>query len=160
MSKLLLVEPSKILQQAMIRALVPQHEVKVVEAMPESVIETGCDAIIIDASALRDRGALDANAARAIQSLPVPIVWLEAKDETDVPRREKLAVVTHPITKDALSVTLAQCLPPAARSNGKEINESAADAGKEETAPTGEAAPVVELVDVVEEAPPKDQSTR
>jgi hypothetical protein len=164
MSKILVVEPYRMLQQAIALSLFPDHEVKIAEGLPNSDADAvkDYDVVVIDAAALRENSSLAPQTARTVQSWPVPIIWLESEEESSVPVREKLVVLRRPIAREPLFAALAECLGrPAAKSNGKptETNKSNAQA----PVPTGTSAggqdpKVIELVDVVEETPPQQRT--
>ena len=79
MGKIVLVEPHKVLQQAIALSLFPEHEVQVEETVSASGIAAlqGIDLLIVDAAALRDSDRLSPEIARAIQSSPIPTVWID-----------------------------------------------------------------------------------
>jgi hypothetical protein len=174
MSKILLIEPYKMMQQAIVLALFPAHEVEVAEALPGSdgtAAIKNYDIVVMDAAALREKSSLSAEAARAIQASPVPIIWLESEDGAGVPNRDRLVVLHRPITRDTLSAAVAQCLAlsPTNRPNEKAVAtehdpqqspRGAAKNKKKDLAATDEPrSQVIDLVDVVEE-PSQPKTTR
>jgi hypothetical protein len=166
MSKILVVEPYKMMQQAIVLALFPAHEVQIVETLPDSngiAAIRDYDVVVMDAAALREKNGLSAQAAGAIQDSRVPIIWLESEDGSGVANRDRLVVLHRPITRDSLSAALAQCLGPPStnklteRADGTETErqQSARGAAKEKKKKTAAAdrpqSQIIELVDVVEE---------
>jgi hypothetical protein len=77
MSNVLVIEPRKILQHATTIALFPDHEARIVDAIPEAALVYECDAVIVDAVALREINALSAQALRAMEEWKVPTVWID-----------------------------------------------------------------------------------
>ena len=160
MSHVLVIQPRKILQHAIAVALFPDHEVRMVEAVPEAALVHECDAAIVDAVALREINALSAEALSAMSGWTVPIVWIDG-DAPQTPKRANLAVVKRPVARDELRAALATCV-------GRQLTSRASA----DTAPQGNAAgggkmigrkavtapvsnpPIIELVDVVKERAP------
>ncbi|TAJ98802.1 hypothetical protein EPO44_10975 [bacterium] len=168
MGKILLIEPQKILQQAISLSLFPEHEVRV-----ENDIASGVgsfkdyDLLIVDGAALRESNRLSPEAVRIIQSCKTPTLWLEEDPAAQAPKREKFVVVKKPIEKETLQSALAGLLSPRAPSS--ERRRSAAAAPSKES--VSKAAPkkkggeiseqsafqFIDLVDAVEEEPPPMQ---
>lgn len=165
MSKILVVEPRKILQQAISQTLFPDHEIQVTVALSDnSAAAVGdFDVVIIDAAALRDANSLGPQLARAIQGWKVPTIWIEEAGSSQVPTCSKLIVLKRPIQKHALQSALSQCLrlPSAANPEGsvkpqpKESKAASKSLAKDKkTAAVADDVPkFIELVDVVEEEP-------
>jgi hypothetical protein len=159
MSKILVVEPYKILQRAIAVTFFPEHEVQITDQLPEmnASEQRSYDIVIVDAGALRERNtAGDLN--RRVQGWRIPTIWLEEKISTVMPTRDKLVVLRKPILKNDLVSALAQfqekrSMLSLASGNAEVVEkaqgeEAFADADPE---PEQEKAPVIELVDVVEE---------
>jgi hypothetical protein len=75
MSKILVVEPYKILQRAMAITFFPEHEVQITGAVPEigEFEQRSYDVVIIDAGALRETDtAGDLN--HRVQDWPIPVI--------------------------------------------------------------------------------------
>jgi hypothetical protein len=165
MSKILLLEPYKMMQQAIVLSLFPDHEVQLAETLPDSGVATmsNYDLIIIDAAEFREKDML--STARAIESLDVPVIWLESEDRRDVASRDTLVILHRPIAREGLAAAVAQCLAsrPAnkanEKSNGPEkerkrsTKEPVGGKGQITAAPDTGETQIIELVDVVEEAP-------
>jgi hypothetical protein len=166
MAKILLIEPYKILQQAIALSLFPEHEVQVEETLSASGIGSvrDIDLLIVDAGALRELGQLNSEASRALESCPAPILWLEEDDASRPPKREKLALVKKPIEKQALESALAELLSPPESSRRRSVARAApepkAEKAKDDRKKSSARAPgqtafqFIDLVDVVEEEPP------
>lgn len=169
MGKILLIEPYKILQQAVALSLSSDHEVQVEENIKASDIATlkDIDLFIVDAGALRERNQLSAEFSRAIQNCPLPTVWLDEEESSRPPKRDKLAAVMKPIEKEAFQAAVAgllappssprewskTALPPAPKEKG------AKGRGKKQPAraPEQPSLQFIDLVEVVEEPVPKPE---
>ena len=154
MSKILVIQPYRMLQQAIVFSLFPAHEVRVMEAVPESLSANDFDAVIVDAASLQETGGLDGKTIDAIQNWKMPILWIESRESTQAPKRDKLVVVKTPIAKEALASSLAYCMktPTAAKANGKARGGGKTQTEKGDGNSAGTETPaVIELVDVVED---------
>jgi DNA-binding NtrC family response regulator len=161
MSKILVVEPRRILQQALRLALCPDHEVlldaNLSDKEPAAVKDF--DLAIIDAAALREGNVPSTQVLRAVQAWKIPKIWIDEAERVQTPTRNEFRVLTKPIEKDALQAAVAICLEAASASkqNGthslppKETPRSTRTAASD-SSPTREAT-IIELVDVVEESP-------
>ena len=161
MSKILVVEPYKILQRAIAVSFFPEHEVQLTDDLPEmnEFEQRSYDIVVVDAGALRERNTIgDLN--RRVQDWRIPTIWLEETISTVVPTRDKLVVLRKPLLKNDLLSALAQCLEKRSTMSlargsaelGKKVRgkEDFVNAGLEPR-PKQEKARVIELVDVVEE---------
>lgn len=156
MSKILIIQPHRMLQQAITLFLFPAHDAQVTESVPQSVLASDFDAVIVDAASLRETTGLDAKTIEMIQNWRIPTVWIESRESTQTPKRDKLMVVKTPIEKEALETSLARCLkvPIAPRKNGTPIAWDSAHKRKDDGAFAATENPqVIELVDVVEDTP-------
>jgi hypothetical protein len=165
MSKILVIQPHRMLRQAIGLSLFPEHDVEMTATIPESLTAIDFDAVIIDAASLQETTGLSAQAIRAMQTWKLPTVWIRDSESSQIPKWEKLVVMERPIAKDALQSSVAECLRVStqAKQNGR------APAGHQETQsfPTetteeeknhvvSKAAAdskFIELVDVVEDEP-------
>src|ERR687898_3644805 len=110
MSKILVVEPYKILQRAIAVSVFPEHEVQITDDLPEmnAFEQRSYDIVVIDAGALRERNTVgDLN--RRVEGWRIPTIWLEETISTVVPTRDKLVVLRKPILKNDLLSALDQC---------------------------------------------------
>lgn len=112
MSKILLIEPYKILRQAIGLSLVPEHEVQVDEGLsPDRV---GCfddyDLVIVDAAALREKGRLTAEVGDGIQTSKAAVLWLEDDESSEAPKRDKLVKIRKPIEKGSFQAAVSDLL--------------------------------------------------
>ncbi|MFQ5904289.1 MAG: hypothetical protein ACE5JO_11420 [Candidatus Binatia bacterium] len=172
MGKILLIEPSKILRQAIALSLFPEHEVQVEESISASGVGSlkDYDLLIVDGAALRESDQLAPEITRAIQGSKIPTLWLEGEEPSRPPKREKLFIVKKPIERETFQSTLAGLLSP--QSVPKKGTVSLAAVGAEASRPKRAAkksraeAPqqtkfqFIDLVDVVEEQPPPKQGRR
>jgi hypothetical protein len=156
MSKILLVEPYKILQRAIAVSFFPEHQVQVTEQVPEmSALEQRTyDVAIIDAAALREKNSAgDLN--RRLQDWPIPIIWLEDTISTVAPVRDKLVVLHKPIARNDLQDALARCQAQGSTlphtDPGEKLQNKTALVDPELKPDSKQRAPIIELVDVVEE---------
>jgi len=161
MAKVLIIEPHKLLQQAIALAFFPEHEAQV-EAAPNAAAIgelQGIDLIVIDAGALRDRDQLSPEVLRAVQQTPVPVLWLDDDAEARPPKRDNLELVATPIERDALQTALATLIsgaapPRKARAAAEpKAAESKASRKKQAGDPEPSEIPLIDLVEIVEGAP-------
>ena len=143
MSKILVVEPHRMLQQAIALALFPEHVVKIASAIPESSELTGFDAVIVDLGPLGEPDGAFAQGVRAVQSWKVPTVWVQGSSHEPTPQRENLIPIIAPIEKDVLLSVLAECL-------GTISKEKRLDPSTRAPALAGDSE-VIELLEIVEE---------
>jgi DNA-binding NarL/FixJ family response regulator len=163
MAKVLIIEPHKLLQQAIALALFPEHEARVEAAPTAAAIGElqGIDLIVLDAGALRDRDQLTPEVLRALQQTPVPVLWLDDDAEARPPKRDKLELVAKPIERDALQTALARLIsggasPP--RRKARAASEpKAAESKASRKKPAGDSEPseipLIDLVEIVDGEP-------
>ncbi|MDH3446175.1 MAG: hypothetical protein OEN50_19795, partial [Deltaproteobacteria bacterium] len=77
MSSILVIEPSKILQQAIVIALFPDYETQMVETIPAAGELQKFDAVIVDAAELREVAEISAQALSAMETWDAPVVWVD-----------------------------------------------------------------------------------
>lgn len=149
MGKILLVQPHRVLRHAIALSLFPEHEVETVESVPDAATAGAFDAVIVDGASLDEVGAPETTVVREVQSWKVPTIWVEDKSARAFDR-EKLVVIKHPIEWSALQSALAECLGTKAR---PQAQTRGAQRGGPEKAQAGAAAsPVIDLVEIVDEA--------
>jgi hypothetical protein len=157
MSNVLVIEPRKILQHATAIALFPEHEARLVDAIPEPALLEQCDAVIVDAVALRERNALSAEALHQMNRWSFPIVWIDG-DAPQAPSAPNITIVKRPVSRDelraAVATSLGRQLLLRARTESSPAPAGASAAGKMiRQKPGAAAAPksqVIELLEVVE----------
>jgi hypothetical protein len=153
MSKVLLVEPHKVLQQALALSLFPEHDVKVEEAIDAAGVAglADVDLLIIDAAALREKGRLTAELQRAVEASKLAILWIDGEKG---PKGDRLAAVATPIDGATLQNAVTALLTGAVVKAPAKKRAQPEGGGKTPTREDAEAQPI-ELVDVVEEEPEK-----
>jgi hypothetical protein len=152
MSRVLLIEPHRVLQQALALSLFPEHEVRVEESIDAGMIGglKEVDLLIVDAAALRTAGKLTAELRRALEAAKTPTLWID--DDAARPKRANLAVLAPPIASGYLQTAVADLL--SGKSEKPKKAAAAAKADGDETAHES-GAQLIDLVEVVEEAPVK-----
>jgi hypothetical protein len=152
MSKVLLIEPHKVLQQALALSLFPEHEVRIEESIDAARLAglADVDLLIIDAAALREKGRLTPDLLRAIEASKLAILWLDGENG---PKGSRLASVAMPIDaatlQDAVTALLtgtAIKAPAKKRAQLESIKTAAPDQAEPQP---------IELVEVVDEEPEK-----
>src|ERR1051325_4940770 len=134
MSRVLLIEPHRVLQQALALSLFPEHDVRVEDS--------------IDAGALRAAGKLTPDLQRALEAAKTPTLWID--DDSAQPKRANLTVMAPPITSGSLQSAVADLL-----SGGSGKPQKSAAAARAE-APAEAGAELIDLVEVVEEEAPNN----
>jgi hypothetical protein len=173
MSTILVIEPHRMLQQAFATALPFTHKVRLMETLPEISAIQDFDVVIIDAAALMDKAGLAARELRALQGWKVPTIWIENDGGVEAPSGDRLVTLAMPVQKDALLKALAACLTAtsgeesqAATARTKAMAKPVAKAAKKakepiSAVPAASKPAIIELVEVVEEAPAaKETSTQ
>jgi len=151
MSRIFLLEPHRVLQQAIALSLFPEHDVRVAEAADAAAIAAlgdGIDLLIVDAAGLRESARLSPELNRAIVSSSLPLVWIDDADAPQ-PQRGKLAVLAKPIEAGALQVALAGLLAPADARKERKAAPRKSKAGSEPE--------LIDLVEVVEVESPSEK---
>lgn len=170
MAKVLLIEPEKVLQQAISLFLFPEHDVKVEsEAGPAVGSLRDCDLLIVDGAALRERNQLTSELLRAVQACKTPTLWLEEEDGAQSPKRDKCVVVKKPIEKEMFQAAVAGFLSPGAAREpsglatvrpGKGIASRGPSKKKPGELSEQSTFQFIDLVDVVEEERPPKQGKK
>ena len=159
MTKLLVVEPDKMLRQAFTVALFPEFQIQVVDALPDAAPKD-VDALIVDAAALQGRESESAPRMPAVAQWHLPIIWIEGGHPARAPDCGHCIRLNRPVAKEALRRALAQCLSATvAAKSGDGLSAQAVTAvprpkrkaKKVTDNATGESRNFIELVDVVEE---------
>jgi hypothetical protein len=110
MSKILVIEAHRMLQQAIALALFPEHEVKFAPAIPEASGLKGFDVVIVDPRPLDEPDGAFAQGVRAVQDWKVPTVWLQGSAHGPTPQRKNLIALNTPIEREDLLSALAECV--------------------------------------------------
>src|SRR5262245_55543579 len=159
MSKILVVQPHRMLQHAFSMAFFPEHQVQVTETIPDREAVKDADLIIVDAGALREQDSLRDRELLAVQSWKTPTIWVDRASQA--PAREKLVLFNQTITKEALHKAMAECLGSnvAVKPAGSSATFAAQNHGREQGTQVAQGdETVIELVDVVEEGPTRTRS--
>ena len=162
MNTILVIQPHKMLQHAMALSLFPQYQTRMTPVIPESGEIKDVDAVIIDAASLRETDGLTAQAMVSLQGWKVPMIWIDSGDSSVAPTREKLVVLKSPIGRQSLQKAVADCFGE----SGKTLRKGRAPARDQVERSTAHAvvnekiakAEVIELVEVVQEAPKRKQN--
>jgi hypothetical protein len=161
MSKILVIQPHKMLQHAFSIALFPEHQVQIMETIPDAATVKDIDLVIVDAVALRQRDSLGARELRDVQSWKIPTIWIDIETNAKAPTRERLVAVHSPPDKDSLQRAMAECLRTA--DMGKQTAKPISSPATAPASPTATASQqgasaandaeenFIELVDVVED---------
>jgi hypothetical protein len=161
MSKVLVVQPHKMLQQAIVVALFPEHQVQVLERIPATDPSAEVDVVIIDAGALDERGTLSADEVQAVQSWQTPIIWIGSESARQRAASKNRLQLAAPIKREELRAAVAESLrsravephaaePATKRSAVVSARKKTAEPKADSLAADNEKE-VIELVDVFEE---------
>ena len=77
MNRILVIEPHQMLRYAFTVALCLEHQVEIVDRIPEQGALKETELVIIDAAALRGQNALAVPALSAVRSWKVPTIWID-----------------------------------------------------------------------------------
>ena len=112
MARILVVEPYRILQQAIAVSLGRDHQVQVRESLPATELHNlkDCDVLVLDASSLAEKELLTAELLRALESCEKPLLWLEDEHSMAPPRTEKFAVLKKPLQERPLREAVERLL--------------------------------------------------
>ncbi len=172
MSKILLIEPHKILRRAISLSLSTGHEVHVEESLSASGVGSlkDYDLLIVDGAALRENDQLTPEVVRAIQGCRTPTLWLEGEESSRFPKRDKLLIIRKPIEREAFQSALAGFLSsqitPKERAGplveGSAKRDKPKEALKKRSAEPSQQADFgfIDLVDIVEEQSPPRQGEK
>ncbi len=153
MSKVLLIEPHRVMQQALALSLFPEHDVRIADSADAGAISSfnDVDLLIIDAAALRTAGKLTTELKRAVEAAKTPTLWID--DDDARPKRAKIAALAPAITSASLQTAVADLLSGDLKKTKK--NSQPEIAAAVETAEEDAAEPI-DLVEIVDdEAPDK-----
>lgn len=155
MSKILVVEPYRILQRAIALSFFPEHQVEVTEEIPDmNMIEQhSYDVAIIDAGALREKNTAG-DLKRRLHDWQIPIIWLEENISTVAPVGDKLVCLGKPIARNDLFAALSHCQAKGLTIpliTGEKLRNETVLAASELKPDPEHRAQIIELIDVVEE---------
>lgn len=154
--RLLIVEPFKLLQHAFASALFSEHEVEILQRVPQTTPDA--DLVVIDAVSLRERAWLSASELGMIQRWQAPVIWIDS-DEAERPQRAGITTAQWPLDKEFLRQSLLGLRASAGLSERKEEQPRAEDrvrtppklASPKPNGPVAFNHNVIDLVEVVEE---------
>jgi len=163
------IQPHRMLQQAIALALFTEHDVQMSAAIPESLERDQFDAVIVDAASLRETTGISDEAMRRIRDWHLPTIWIGDKQSAEVSKWERLVMMERPIAKEGLHSALAECLGVSAgsHSNGvastpepvtKRISKKAVEENEIQSGATADPG-IIELVDIIEEEPRRITTT-
>lgn len=169
MSRIVLVEPVKMLQYAFVVALLPEHPVQVMEKLPDAETMAEADLVIIDAGTLRERDLLPLVEDCAAQSSQAPVLWVDVEASGAFAAAKNLTRLSAPVKRDELRSAVVENLRRASRSEASSepaaIRTGAGVAAKTKIAGPHAGrvvaehdTPLIELVDVIEVTPELDKS--
>jgi hypothetical protein len=159
MGKIFLIEPHRILQQAIALSLFPEHDVQVAEAADAATVDAlkEIELLIIDAAALRESDKLSPEINRAIQSSSIPTMWIDEAESAESPKRDKLAVVLKPIESGVFQSAIAGLLSSSNPKNAKKSAVSGEPKARKSKGVQQAGAEPIELVEIVDDGSPSDQ---
>ena len=171
MAQILLVEPYRILQQAIAVFLGRDHQVHVRESLRESELDNlkDCDALVLDASSLQEKGLLSAELLRGLERCEKPLLWLEDEQTLAAPRIENFAVLKKPLQERELREAVESLL--AAQQQDPDRREAGATSTAHKTSRRGEQKekkaardssqqPTLDFIDLVEVVEPVAEKRR
>jgi hypothetical protein len=159
MSKILLIEPRRMLQHAFVLALSPEHEIEIAADMkPALTRSSGVDLAIIDAAALRQKSSAPVDVPGTSANWQVPIIWIDTTASSDRPS-SGITRLALPFSKEDLRAAVGKLLQAAQPGNDKETGRLQAAAAAPRRGESPRSAPadgdsdkkIIELVDVFEE---------
>ena len=166
MSRILLIEPDRMLRHALTIGLFPDHQVEAASAVPEAAAKDW-DLLIVDAGALQERNLLSACERERLQKLQLPLLWFGPDGALLESDRDRWRRLQAPLTNEILRRALAQCLGASVAAT-KGIVEQAAQSPvetppitppkarkKKNTVPPelSDGKKFIELVEIVEDEP-------
>jgi len=138
-------------------ALFPNHQVQLLEALPE-VAPIDFDAMIVDAAALREQDSLADSDLKTLQNWKVPLLLIEPDGGEKMIDRAHLVRLRRPVVKEKLQKALTDCLAGASVTNtnpAERVDPGAKPKSKSKkqkaAVRVASAINYIELVDVVEE---------
>ena len=138
MAQILLVEPYRILQQAIAVSLGRDHQVHVRESLREGELDAlkDYDALILDASSLEAKGLLSAELLGDLERCKKPLLWLEDEQSLAAPRIANFTVLKKPLQERELRGAVESLL--AAQHQDPDHREAGATSTAHKTSRRGE----------------------
>ena len=165
MSNIVLVEPYRILRQAMTLSLAQEHKVQVRESISGADLQAlkECDLLVVDAASLAQEKLLTPELIQMLQGFGAPVLWLEDENQLERPKREKFQVLKKPLEQNAFKEAVSGLMAPPNQSRpahqGQKANtgsEGFSTSEEQKEIMKGPEQPsfnFIDLVDVVEETP-------
>jgi hypothetical protein len=159
MSRILIIQSAKLLQQALVYALAPEHEIKLTDQISDDTVPDA-DIAIVATGALADRSLTAVRPLDAISGWRIPVVWLGSEPPAVEARPGKFVMVQPPLNRESLKKALAevsglsQAAAPKPRRGAIDTKPTAPE--KETGVVAAEKKKVIELVEVVEEQPGRE----
>ena len=118
MSNIVLIEPYRILQQAIALSLAQEHKVEVRESISGSDLQAlkECDLLVVDAASLVEKKLLTPDLVQMLQGSVTPMLWLEDEKSLERPEREKCQVLKKPLEQKAFKEAVGNLLAAPNRS--------------------------------------------
>jgi hypothetical protein len=164
MAKILVIQPHKMLQQAIVVALFPEHHVQVSEKVPEAEPAGEMDLVIIDYAALRGRNPSAASEIRALEGWRLPVILIGAAAVGDKALSKNYRRLNTPVQRDDLRTAVTESLGSSVqRRSFSAVATSSSAPAVPATKKTSAGSPdnrkeVIELTDVIEESPAYNNS--
>jgi hypothetical protein len=161
MSRILLIEPDRMLRHALTIALFPEHQVVAASALPNAAMKD-FDLLIVDAGTLQEQNLLSARECERLKAWKLPVLWFGADGALAQSDDDRWLRLQPPLSKEILRRDLARCLG-ASMSAAKGVVEQTVQlpfdappiaqpkARKKKTGETGDRKTFIELVDIVDE---------
>ncbi len=155
MARILVIQRHKMLQQAIVLALFPDHHVRVLEKIPAVEPPAEVDVVIIDSAASGEGESSLAGEISPMESWRLPVILIGAGPVNDQRTSKHCRRLNRPVHRDDLRAAVAECVDSRAqrrsapaveakrKTSGAGSNGVTLDKGKE----------VIELTDVIEEMP-------
>ena len=155
MSKILIVQPFRMIQQAMALCLTPEHEVRVTDGLPAIEFVKDCNLVIIDSA------AIDSLRDIASQLPATPVLVVERGNDSAAGFSSAVATLHEPITRDNLRSAVRRLVtadqpcpaspPDEVKTGGSQSRSRAARSGGHKQTGHKDSSNVIELVEVVDE---------
>jgi hypothetical protein len=162
MSRLLVIEPNVMMRHALAVALIPDHLAQFIDELPAAPALENVDGIIVDAAMLRQGAKLAPADLQAVDSWKVPTVWIDDLEPASTPERVNWVTLKMPVQRERLLKAVFDCVNQASGSKavagqsetrGALPAKTRAKKNKAADTPAADGAPVIELVEVVDDEP-------
>lgn len=170
MAKILLIEPYKVLQQAISLFLFPDHEVQVQtdEVSKDSLADR--ELVIVDAAALREAGRLSPQLLSALEGARAKVFWLEEAGGSSPVKAEHWVVLKKPLQRETFQSALTRAFSPvgnqredkgASEPSRRKDHTGGKPTEKKESGDSGQTSlEFIELTEVVEQQPSAKKEKR